>query len=106
MKIIKVKNCLKCPKRDWGALGSLAFCEEANKHIVDVNIIPNWCPLENYIELCKYKCSCGYYFEMKIQKVEERDGVRYEFFTCDNCGKKFQVINSISKAIKIKDGKK
>ena len=51
MKIIKVKKCLKCQKRDWGALGSLAFCEEANKHIINVNIIPKWCTLEESVAL-------------------------------------------------------
>lgn len=29
---------------DKGIWGSMAFCEDARKHIKDVNVLPKWCP--------------------------------------------------------------
>ena len=96
MKLIKINKCKDCddkrqcdliPKREGGI-------------IKYENVIPGECPLENYIELCKYKCSCGHSFEMKIQKVKENDGFRLEHFVCDNCGKKYTIHNNILKVVR------
>jgi len=56
MKIIKVKSCSKCPIRDRGVWGSMDYCEQVKKHIMDSKHIldnsgfPFWCPLEDYKE--------------------------------------------------------
>jgi len=49
MKIIKVENCGSCPLREMDEDDYKCFARGGNRRITyPLNIIPKWCPLEDY----------------------------------------------------------
>lgn len=54
-KIIRVESCKGCPYKLWSFAKMYRhedhwtpyFCGKEHKELEDVDIIPDWCPLEN-----------------------------------------------------------
>ena len=53
MKIIKIKSCKECPNKLYALnfIGKERYiCNIFDKIIENIEIIPSWCPLEDYKE--------------------------------------------------------
>lgn len=48
MKIAIIRDCIECPHIRWAEDRDPYCCKFNFEDIKDLNVIPEWCPLEDY----------------------------------------------------------